>query len=83
MALRSCAGQNFCGNPLADPTREQNGLAGTKSLARRSDAGSNEASIPLAALTLPLVPFAKDFFTKFIKTFVELTQAQDQDQAKP
>ena len=53
---------------------EQDKLAGAPG---RFDANSDEAFIPPKASTPPLVPFfAKDLFTKFMKVFMETTQAQ-------
>ena len=81
MAPRSCARRNPCNNPLADLTGEQNELAGSQSPAGKPDTGSNKASTPFKAPTsfkalIPsLVPLIKDLFTKFMKTFVESTQA--------
>ena len=66
-----------------NPTREQDELASPQGPAGRSDAGSNEAPTLLEASTSPFVPPTKDFFTKLIKAFVELTQAWDLEQAKP
>ena len=83
MAPRSRSWQNLCNNLLANPTREQDVLANPQSLVKRSDAGSNEAFIPLEALILSLVLLTKDLFTKFMKAFVESTQAWDREQAKP
>ena len=61
-------------NPPVDPT-EQDELAGAQG--RRSDTGSDKAPIPSEAPTPPLVPPpAKDLFTKFMKVFMETTQAQ-------
>ena len=82
MAPRSCARRSPCVNPPADPTREQDELAG-QDLVRGFNAGSNEASTeastPPKALTPPPVPSStKDLFTKFMKVFMERTQAQAQ-----
>ena len=60
--------QSPCVNPLANIPGEQDELAGAT---EKTNAGSNEAS------TSPLVlPPAKDLFTKFMKVFIETTQAQ-------
>ena len=74
IASRSCiTRRNLCINLLTNVI-EQNKLAGTQ---KRSNASSNEfftllkPSIP----TLVLLP-AKDLFTKFMKMFMEITQAQ-------
>ena len=81
MAPRSCACRSPCVNSPVNPAGELNELAGTQGPARKSNAGSDEAltkaSIPPEALTLPLVPSpAEDLFTKFMKVFMETTQAQ-------
>ena len=66
--------QSPCINPPADIPEEQDKLA---SATERTDAGSDETSIPLEAPTPPFVlPSAKDLFTKFMKVFMETTQAQ-------
>ena len=83
MAPGFCARWSPRNNPPADPTEEQNELVSPQGPARRSDAGSNEAPTPLEASTPPLVPPTKDFFMKFMKAFVESTQAWDREQAKP
>ena len=65
-----------CVNPPVDST-EQDELADAQG--RRSNASSNEAPIPPKAPTPPLVlPPSEDLFTKFMKVFMETTQAQDQ-----
>ena len=74
---------------MAEFTREQNELAGPQGLAKRSDASSNKALTPPEASTLPKAPISpfflstKDLFTKFMKAFVESTQAWDQEQSEP
>ena len=68
---------NPCNNPLINPTEEQNKLAGPQGLAKKSDADSNKALISPEAPIPPFIPLTKDFFTKFMKVFVKLTQAQD------
>ena len=83
MAPGSCARRSPCNNLPADPTGEQNELASPQSPERRSDAGSNEAPTPPEAPILPLIPPIEDLFTKFMKAFVESTQARDREQAKP
>ena len=83
MAPGSCARQSPCNNLLANPTGEQDELASPQSPAKRSDAGSDEAPTPLEAPTPPFVPPTKDLFTKFMKAFVESTQAWDQEQTEP
>ena len=69
-------------NPPADPTGEQDELAGQGPV-RRFNAGSDEAPTeaptPLEAPTPPLIPSStEDLFTKFMKVFIETTQAQAQ-----
>ena len=85
MASELRARRNSHNNPPANPTRKQDELANPQSLATRSDTGSDKVPTPPKALTpleaciLPLVPLTKDFFTKFMKAFVESTQAQDRE----
>ena len=63
-------------NPPVDPT-EQDELAGAQG--GRSNAGSIKAPTPSEAPTPPLVPpTSEDLFTKFMKVFMETTQASDQ-----
>ena len=73
MALGSCAQWSSCNNLPANPIREQDKLASPQSLVNRSETSSNEAPIPQDALILPFVPPTKDFFTQFIRSFVEST----------
>ena len=73
MTLRSCAWQNPYNNPSANPIGEQNKLAGPQTPAKRSDIGNNKASIFFEALIPLFVLLIKDFFTKFIKVFIEST----------
>ena len=80
MAPRSRAQQSPRINPPADFTREQDELAGQGPV-QKFNAGSNEAPTkPLTlpeALTPPLVPSStEDLCTKFMKVFMEMTQAQ-------
>ena len=64
MAPGSCACRSFYVNTLADPTGEL-------------DEAPTKTPIPPKALTLPLVPPpAENLFTKFMKVFIETTQAQ-------
>ena len=72
-----------CNNPLADLTGDQDKLAGPQGSARRSDAGSHEALILPKAPILSLIFSIKDFFTRFMKTFVESIQARDREQTNP
>ena len=68
--------QSPCINPPVNPT-EQDKLAGAQG--GRFNAGSDKAPTSPEAPTLPLVPPpSEDLFTKFIKVFMEMTQAQDQ-----
>ena len=83
MAPGSRARQSPRNNPPANPTEKQDELASPQSPARRSDASSNEAPTLLEAPTLPFIPLTKDFFKKFMKAFVESTQARDREQAEP
>ena len=63
-------------NLSADIPREQDELANAPG---RSDAGSNEAPTPPEASIPSLVPpTSEDLFTKFMKVFMETTQAQAQ-----
>ena len=87
MAPGSYAWQSPCVNFPANPTGEQDELADQGPI-RGFNAGSNEAltkaPTSLEAHTLPLVPpFTKDLFTKFMKVFMETTQAQVQALAEP
>ena len=72
-----------CVNTSVDPARELDELAGTQGPAKRSNAGSNEASTkaftPPEASTLLFIPLtSEDLFTKFMKVFMETTQAWEQ-----
>ena len=84
MAPRSCTTcQSPCVNTLVDPAGELDELAG-QGPARRSNVGSNEAPTPPEASIPPLVPpTSKDLFTKFMKVFMETTQAQAQALVEP
>ena len=82
MALESCVWQNPYNNLLADPIKEQNELAGSQNQAKRSDASSNKAPTPLEAPIQPFVPPIEDFFIKFMKVFIESTQAWDRKQVE-
>ena len=75
--------RSSCVNISVNPARELDELAGAQDPARRSNAGSHkaptEAPTPLEASTPPLVPpTSEDLFTKFMKVFMETTQARDQ-----
>ena len=64
-------------NFLTNFTGEQDELAGAQSLAGRSDAGSDEVPTTFKTPTSLLIsPPTKDLFTKFMKVFMETTQAQ-------
>ena len=80
MAPGSCTTRRSpCVNTPVNPTGELDELAGAQGLARGSNANSNEAPTPPEASTLPLVaPTSEDLFTKFMKVFMETTQARDQ-----
>ena len=87
MASGSYARRSLCINSLADSTEEQNKLAGQSPI-RRFNVGSNEAptkaSISLKVLTSPLILFfTKDLFTKFMKMFIKIIQAQTQALVEP
>ena len=72
-----------CVNTPVNPAGELDKLAGAQGPAKGSNACSNEALIPPETSTLSLVPPTKDFFTKFMKVFMETTQAQAQALAEP
>ena len=72
-----------CVNTPVNPAGELDELTGDQGPAKRFNAGSNEtpteAFTPLEASTLPLIPLtSEDLFTKFMKVFIEMTQARDQ-----
>ena len=76
----SCVCRSPCINTLLDPVEELDELAGAQGQAKKPNVGNDEASTPLKAPTLPFVSLpAKNLFRKFIKVFIEMTQAQ----AKP
>ena len=83
MAPGSRAQRSPRNNPPANPTKEQDELVSPQGPAERLDASSDEASTPPEAPTPTLVIPTKDFFTKFIKAFVESTQVWDREQAEP
>ena len=75
-------------NIPVDPAKELDKLASAQAPARRSNAGSDDALtkalIPPEAPIPPLVPLTfKDLFTKFMKVFMETTQARDREQLEP
>ena len=69
-------------NTLVDPAGELDELAG-QGPARGSNVGSDEAPTPPEASTPPPAPTSEDLFTKFMKVFMETTQAQAQALAEP
>ena len=78
MAPRSRACRSPGVNTPVDPVGDLDELAGAQGPARRSNAGSNEAFtevfIPPEAPTPPFVPLtSEDFFTKYMKVFMETT----------
>ena len=84
MVSRFFAYQSFCINLLADFTKKQEEFVG-KSPIKKYNTSSNTAFTLLKALLLPktltslLVPLSiKDLFIHFIKTFIELKEAQIQ-----
>ena len=77
MALGSYAQQSSCVNPLANPTGEQDKLAGQGPI-QEFNAGSDEVPIkaptPPEAPTPPFVPLSiEDLFAKFMKVLIETT----------
>ena len=75
-------------NTPVDAAGELDELAGAQGPAMRSNVRSDEAPTeaptPPEASTPPLVPpTSKDLFTKFMKVFMETTQAQAQALAEP
>ena len=89
MALRSCIIRQTCYvNTPVNLAGELDELAGTQSPVKRSNAGSNKAPTKTLSLletsTLPLIlPTSEDLFTKFMKVFMEITQAQAQALIEP
>ena len=86
MAPGSYAQWSSCVNPPVNLTGEQDELAGQGSVQKfniKSNKAPTKALTPLKAPTPPLVPSStEDLFTKFIKVFMETTQAQMQAQAE-
>ena len=84
MALGSCTTRrSLYINTLLDSAGELDELAGAQGPARRSNARSDEAlteapTPPEASTPLLVPPTSEDFFTKFMKVFMETTQARDQ-----
>ena len=75
MAQTSRARRSPSVNTPVNSAGELDELAG-QGLARGSNVGSNEAPTPPEASNPPLVPLiSKDLFTKFMKVFIETTQA--------
>ena len=83
MAPGFCACRSSFVNTSVDPARELDELAGALGSARGSNAGSDEAPTPPEAFTPSLVLLTKDFFTKFMKVFMETMQAPAQALAEP
>ena len=85
MAPGSCTNRRSPGvNTSVNPARELDELAGTQGPARESNASSDEASTPPETSTPPFVPLiSEDLFTKFMKVFMETTQAQAQALTEP
>ena len=79
MAPESCAThRSLCVTTLVDPARELDKLAGAQGPARLSNARSDEAPTSPKAITPLLIPSTKDLFTKLMKVFMEMMQAQVQ-----
>ena len=88
IALASRACRSPCVNTPFNAAEELDEFAYAQSQARRSNARSNkaliEAPIPPDASIPPFVPpTSKNFFTKFMKMFMETMQAQGQILAEP
>ena len=67
-----------CVNTPVNLAGELHELAG-QNQAKESNVGSNEAPTSLEAQTPTLIPLtSKNLFTKFMKVFMETTQARDQ-----
>ena len=69
-----------CVITLVNPAKELDELAGAQGPARRSNAGSNEIlteapTPPEASIPSLVPPTSEDLFTKFMKVFMETTQA--------
>ena len=76
--------RSSCVNTLVDPAGELDKLAGAQGPARKSNARSDEsltkAPTSPEASTLPLVSsISDDLFTKFMKVFMETTQARNRE----
>ena len=72
-----------CINTPVNPARELDKLAGAQGPTKKSNTGSDEtpteAPTPPEVSTPPLVPpTSEDLFTKFMKVFMETTQAWEQ-----
>ena len=82
MAPGSRAQRSPCVNPPANPTGEQDELAGqgpVQEFNARSNEALTEAPTSPEAPIPPLVPPSiEDLFIKFMKVFIETTQAQAQ-----
>ena len=85
---RSCTCRSSRINTSVDPAKELDELANAQGPARRSNVGSDEALIKaptlLEASILSLVHLiSKDLFIIFMKVFMKITQAWDQEQLEP
>ena len=82
MAPRSRACRSPRVNTPVDPAGELDELASAQGPARRSNTGSDEVPIeaptPPEVSTPPPTPTSEDLFTKFMKVFMETTQAREQ-----
>ena len=80
MTLGSHICWSLCVNFEANISGKQDELAGSQGLAERSYIRSHAAYTFLEAPILPFIfPLTKNLFTKFIKVFIEITQAQAWD----
>ena len=88
MASESCICRSFCINTPLDLARELNELDGAQNPAIKSNVESNEAPTeaptpPKALIPLLVSPTSGDLFNKFMKVFIEITQARDRRQLEP
>ena len=83
MAPGSRARRSPCANTPVDPAGELDELVDAQGPARRSNDGSDEGPTPPEVSTPPPAPTSEDLFTKFMKVFMETTQAQAQALAEP
>ena len=87
MALGFCTRRSLCVNTLVNLAGELDELAIAQGPARRSNTKSDkaftEAPIPPEASTPPFVPpISEVLFTKFMKVFMETTQARNQSKPR-